>query len=101
MRQNTTLLRAVSSWFYALDFHDFRCPKSCARDCVKEKYTDEQRLFTRRIYQLRPQRYAARTMARPSELWAGKMLQNKKAAPISGGFKSFVSVRRCGEKVTE
>jgi hypothetical protein len=32
---------------------------------------------------------------------AGKMLQNKKAALISGGFKSFVSVRRRWEKVTE
>jgi hypothetical protein len=29
------------------------------------------------------------------------MLQNKKAAPISGGPKSFVCVRRGGEKVTE
>jgi hypothetical protein len=29
------------------------------------------------------------------------MLQNKKTAPVSGGSKSFVCVRRSGEKVTE
>jgi hypothetical protein len=29
------------------------------------------------------------------------MLQNKKVAPISGGSKPFVCVKRSGEKVTE
>jgi hypothetical protein len=36
-----------------------------------------------------------------SEVSTVEMLQNKKVAPISGGFKSFVCVKRSGEKVTE
>jgi hypothetical protein len=40
--------------------------------------------------------------ARPhNEVSNAEMLQNKKAALISGGSKSFVSVRRCEKKVTE
>jgi hypothetical protein len=37
----------------------------------------------------------------PSEVLRSEMLQNKKVAPISGGSKSFVCMRRTEEKVTE
>ena len=36
-----------------------------------------------------------------SEVSTVEMLQNKKVAPISGGFKSYVCVKRSGEKVKE